>query len=484
MQISRCSAQLRITVSLIAHISLFGYGIFPSALHAADWNLSKQIGLETTFSDNLDLSASDKVSDVFFSLNPGFVLQREGRYLQADIAYSPHLTYYFSESSNNRLDHDLQANAQAELYEDRFFVDVTATAQQEFINPLQARGDTNNTTDNIQTTYSYIISPSLTSNLGRHAEVLFAVENSGVFYSQEGADSYSYGANLQLRSRQDSSRRFIWELNTETETVEYESNQNDFNSLSMTVGRELTNQLKIAMFVGYENNNYASTEETSGMQWGSVLDWNPTSRTSLQAIFGEHYYGTSSNLEFQHRKKRSAWSVSYTRELASARSQTAQQSAFSFEDSFGEPTIPNVGQTESKSLNVDNASPTSDVFLSDQFSLEYALETRRSNLSANLSYVNRDYGEIQGTESAVQLSLDWTRQLSAKTSGFTGFSWRQTDAGDTEESDTSARNEEFSVRTGLSRTLSEHLNMDFIYQFRNGDDYTENRLSLGIAADW
>ncbi|WPL17743.1 hypothetical protein Thiowin_02782 [Thiorhodovibrio winogradskyi] len=455
---------------------------FSIHIPAAEWTLSKQVSLDTSFSDNINLTDTNPASDFFTSLSPGFVLQGKGSGLTVDLAYAPRLLYYLHETSNNRIDNNLQANAEAEVFREHLFVDFTSSARQEFIDPFAARGDVENTTDNIQTTYSYAVSPLLRSNLGRNAELELRLTNTGVFYSREGSDSYSYEADFQIRSRADNPGRTLWSTQARKERVEYDSGDDDFSNFSILVGYELTRHWTIELSGGYEDNNYAASQETSGSQWGAFLSWVPTSRTSFRLGIGKHYYGTTPSFEFSHQSKRSRWTAIYSRELTTSRSDVVNNPVFQFEDPFGEPLTPNTA--DAGRLGVDNALPNARVYLSDRLSGQYVLETRRSSLSLNVDYVQREYEGDANEETAVQAALDFQHRLTAKTSGNAGVSWRQTDQDITNVSENANRDEEITVFTGLSRSLSERINVDLNYQFRNGRDYTENRVTLGLSSRW
>ncbi|MCF7977200.1 MAG: TIGR03016 family PEP-CTERM system-associated outer membrane protein [Chromatiaceae bacterium] len=477
------SHRYRITlVALFAYFSIGGSCVVSNAAFAADWNFSKQVALDTTFSDNINLSESDKESDVFASLTPGFVLQGTGRNLDVNIAYAPRLLYYLSESSNNRVDNNLQANATTRFYEDRLSVDFSASARQTFIDPFLARGDAANNTENVQTTYSYAIAPLLRTNLGRYANASLGLEQTGVFYSDQGADSYSYGANFELRSDASYFGRLLWGVLAETERIEYDESQNDFSSFSAILGYQLSRRLALGLIAGYENNSYVSANGTSGFIWGGELIWVPTPRTSLRAEFAEHYFGTSSSIEFNHRRRRSVWLATYSRELASARSQVEETPVYNFETPFGDPTIPDV--TQDQPVGVDNALPNSDVFIADRLNAQYALQMRRGVLTANARYVHRNFSGSDNDQSAVQLGVDYTHQLSGQLSGLAALNWRQTDQSSSVVATDADRNEQLTLRTGLRKNLSQHWNLDFLYQLQSGDDYTENRVTFGIAADW
>ncbi|MBK5940395.1 TIGR03016 family PEP-CTERM system-associated outer membrane protein [Halochromatium roseum] len=469
-------------VALFAYSGIVGSFAFCNVASAADWNFSKQVALDTTFSDNINLSESNKESDVFASLTPGFVLQGTGRHLDVNLAYAPRLLYYLSESTNNRVDNNLQANATTRLYEDRLSVDFSASARQTFIDPFQARGDAANNTDNVQTTYSYAIAPLLRTSLGRYANASLGLEQSGIFYSEQGTDSYSYGANFELRSDSNYFGRLLWGLLAETERIEYDEGHNEFSSFSAILGYQLSRRLAVDLFAGYENNSYASANDTRGFLWGGGFSWTPTPRTSLRAEFEEHYFGTTSSVEFRHRRRRSVWSATYSRELTSARTQVDAIPVFNFETPFGDPTIPNV--TQNQIIGVDNALPNSDVFIADRLNARYALEMRRGVLTANARYVHRDFSGSDNDQSAVQLGVDYTHQLSGKLSGLAALNWRQTDQSSSVISTDADRNEQLALRTGLRKNLSQHWNLDFSYQLQSGDDYTENRVTFGIAADW
>jgi uncharacterized protein (PEP-CTERM system associated) len=73
--------------------------------------------------------------------------------------------------------------------------------------------------------------------------------------------------------------------------------------------------------LGYEDYHYQLAGPGSrGSAWGIGFEWAPTSRTSLTALAGQRFYGDTYLLDFRHRTRLTAWSLSYNEDITTTRS--------------------------------------------------------------------------------------------------------------------------------------------------------------------
>jgi uncharacterized protein (PEP-CTERM system associated) len=485
--------------------------LFVSSTLAADWKVSKQMSTQVIYSDNLQLNntqiitTSDKKSesDFFVDVTPGLVVTGKGRRINLDFAYSPQYIRYLSNSSNDTFNHRLQANMQSELYEEHIFFDLTATAQQEVIDSLApSSGDAINPTGNTQTTYTYRIAPSYKNRFGRFVNLGINFETNGVFYSDQGGDSIGYLSQIEL-SNGSALNALIWEINAENERVEFTQNNGtentlitekpttETNDISTSLGYKFSERWQLMTRFGYEKNNYVALNENNSEHWQFSGTWTPTTRTTLQLGMGYRYFGWSPILELNHRHKHSAWTVSFSRDISSARNERLQNNVYAFKDAFGETVIPDTG--DQLVVRPNTAIPTSATFISSHFQTSYAFQMRRNTLGTTIRYTLREYEEAGQNDETFGASLFWTRKLTGLTSSHLALSWDQNkrDAGinfiqPTLIAQSTLTNEvtNFTVDAGLSRQLSAHTNLDLQYRFLDSDKYTENRVTLGLRMTW
>lgn len=454
---------------------------------AADWSVSRQLTTRGTYTDNLNLDATDATdakSGFFVDLAPGLVVTGTGRRLNLNLAYSPQLIHYLSSSDNDELNHRLQANAQSELYRDHLFLDLSATARQELIDPLgPSGGDATSPTGNLQTTYTYSISPSYKNRFGRQAVLNVSVAHDGVLYSEQGDDSPGFSSQIGLSSGP-AFGALNWGISAQNERLEFEeSAATSFGNVDGSLGYRFNGRWRIDTSAGYENNDYSSLNETSGANLQASGTWTPTRRTSFKLGIGQRYFGWTPTLDFSHRSKRSVWTASYTRDVSSARNDRRQSDVFAFEDAFGEPIVPATGDTVT--VRPGEATPTSATYVSNNFQAGYTLQTRRSTLGTSLRYVLREYEGLTQDEETAGASLFWSRRLTTLTSGNMALSWDRSERRNTADADLDAdESNNFNFNAGLSRQLSARTNLDLQYRFVDGEDYTENRITLGLRMSW
>lgn len=450
----------------------------------ADWKTSAQLALEGTYSDNLFLDKTDKVGDFFLDITPGIVITGKGNRLNLDLAYSPQYLHYLTVSSEDQLNHRLQANAQTEIYKDHLFFDASVTANQELIDSFgPSGGDATNPTGNLQTTYTYSLAPSYKNNrFGRHAELNVSFVNDGVFYSEEGDNSIAYTSQIELLSGPSLGALQLGMI-AEDEHIEYEDSPTDrFTSLMGSAGYQYNNRWRIDGLAGYEDNNYPSLTATSGTQWEIAGTWTPNARTSLKLGTGYRYFGWTPVLEFSHKRKRSVWTASYTRDITSARNARGQLNVFEFENAFGEPVVPETGDT--LNVPVGQAPPTSSTYISNNFQTGYTLQTRRSTVGASIRYELREYEGSLQDEASASTTLYWTRRLTGLTSTNVSLGWDRIERRDTLADSLVDEQNDFNLDLGLSRQLSVRTNVVLRYGFLNSDDYTENIITIGLRTNW
>lgn len=449
----------------------------------ADWTLSKQLTVQATYSDNVDLEDSGGEGDFFIELTPGIAAQAKGRRLSFDLAYSLQALKYLSTSSEDKINHRLQFDAQSELYRDHFFVDASIDVDQELIDPLgPAVVDATSTSDNLQTTSTYSISPYYVARLGRQAELTVRLEHDGVLYGETGGDSYGYRTEVELNSGS------AWQvlqfgITGELEQVEYSDGpSNRFSTIEGTIGYRLNRLWLLEVSAGYEDNDYVATNETTGAVFESSLTWTPNPRTTIMAGVVKRYFDWSPKLDLSYRRKRSVWTASYERDVSSAREDRARRRVFSFEDAFGETVTPDTGA--SPGVPVDSALPSSAVFISHRFDAAWTVQTRRSTLGVSLGYVLREYEEAAEDDGTISANIDLSRRLGRKTSGDLSLSWSQRETRNTSTDETTAERDQYSLTAGLSRQVSARASTDLQYGLRDSGDGIENRITLGLQLSW
>jgi uncharacterized protein (PEP-CTERM system associated) len=86
---------------------------------------------------------------------------------------------------------------------------------------------------------------------------------------------------------------------------------------------KLARTISLTADTGYDRYEYEPLggSDTSGKRWSAGFIWTPSTRTSLQASFGHRYFGKTGLLAFNQRTRNTVWTLDYTDEVSTTRSQ-------------------------------------------------------------------------------------------------------------------------------------------------------------------
>lgn len=444
---------------------------------AADWNGTAQLSTKGTYTDNLNLSDSDGGGDFFTEITPGVVLTGQGARLDLRLAYSLQYLSYLTSSDDDRVNHRLQASSQSEIVRERVFLDAQAAARQELIDRYDRfGGDATSPSDNLQTTVTYSITPRYVERLGRYATLTARAGIDGVLYSKEGDDSTGINSEIGLSSGS-AFNDLSLDATLSHEHVQYDDGDEDqYTSIQGTVGYRLTRKWRVAATGGYEDNDYPSRDQTNGAIYRWTVTWTPGPRTTWQMGLSKRYFGWSPTLDLSHRHKRSSWTATYTREVASARTERLRTTVFRLEED------PDTGAI--LFVPVDTSDPSSSSnFVTNRFRSGYSLQGRRSSMRLSAGYVWREYEGAREDDGSADVRITGSRQLSGKTSANVGLGWAQ-QRRDRFDDEGIEELDQMSFDAGLSRTLSPRSSVNLQYRFRDGEDYQENRITVGFSTSW
>jgi uncharacterized protein (PEP-CTERM system associated) len=292
---------------------------------AASWKITPSLNLSETYSDNVGLATSGaEKSDFITQISPGISLTGTGSHLKANINYVMQNIAYASERSKNTTNHQLSANANAELIDHFFYLDGKAGLSQQNISLFGAQPtDNTNITGNRTDVATYSLSPYLrhrfdgiaTSELRyTHDEVKASVGG----FSNSKADSALFNLNSGPAFR-----KLGWGLHYSKYTTDYSSRPSvDTETYSGNLRLVLTPKFSLIASKGQEKNNYISTSATpAGGFWTAGFAWTPSARTSLSASTGERFFGKTHALSAIHRSRNTVWSVNYSEDITSTSSQ-------------------------------------------------------------------------------------------------------------------------------------------------------------------
>lgn len=473
----------KLHIPLAWTVTALTLSLSPSS-HAADWKITPSLDLRETYTDNVRLaSPGNEKSDFITQVSPGVSVTGTGSRLKVNMSYAMQNTAHAREDSQIATSHRLNAHGNAELIEQLFFLDGKAGLSQQNIS-LFGPQTTDNTylAGNRATVANYSVSPYLRNRFGSIAtselrythdevrtrvgglsdskgdSVLFNLSSGPAFrklgwglrYNKHKTD-YSNNPSVETESYSVNLRFMITPKFGLTATKGYE--KYDYISTtgtqpeerSWTAGFSWTPSTKISIqaSTGVSENNYLSTgTKPEERFWTAGFSWTPTARTSLEASTGHRFFGKTHSLAATHRSRNTVWSVNYSEDISTTRSQfliPATISTANFLDQLWSSSIPDpvlrkqivdsfilsTGLPASLSENINYF--TNRFFLQKRLQASVALNSAKSTLLLSVFDSLRETQTAQGMDSLLfgsgNLALnDNTKQ----TGGNAVWNWRFT----------------------------------------------------------
>lgn len=469
---------------------------------ASDWKLGASVTARETYTDNVTLgTAGGSKSDWVSELTPTVTARKDGARLKVDASYSNQNLVYSQDAARNTSHHQLNAHANAELYENEIFLDTSASISQAAISPLGATGvDNTSATGNLTSVRTLTVSPYWIHRFGSTATLNARYAISEVGNSSGGlSGSTNSSTNLSLSSGS-AFGRVSWGLNFSDQTVDY-SDRSDasFTTTSASLGYLVSSRVRLTGTVGTENNSYASSSgaETGGSFWNVTGSWAPSTRTSLDLGFGHHFYGKTWNMAFKTRGSYSSWTADYSESVTTSNSQFSQSASADY----------GVNRGQQVSLTATNKFLSNQVYLSKRFATafnwkkgkhDFSLGANRliqttnidSTVSTNAILQVGNTG-ISGSDNDIFLRTNEVKQI-----GFNaGWTWDMTPlmsssvTGGVNRSSFPGLSREdttTSLQLGLNRKFSPHLtgSVSLRRQMRDSNqdaDFTENALTGSVT---
>jgi uncharacterized protein (PEP-CTERM system associated) len=421
-------------------------------------------------------------------VSPQLRLSREGGRATANINYTPTISVGFGDTNPKFLTHQLFANGRLEAVENRFFIGADARAgltgansSGEFVDAI------NFNSANAQQSYSFGITPEYRQPLNRYANFVSKNRFDWVTYSgNDGGGGSDGSVGTTLNASIISGRHFnafSWSLNaTQRRNLFDNSDQKDptRTNYSTRLGYRFGPRWAVNGSVGYEDNDIQTNRnDTNGATWDVGARWTPNPRTSVDADFGERYFGERYSANISHRSRRTRLSAGLSRDVTNRREQQLVDSFFFLADSNGDPILDQDGNPII--ANNPNLENTNEDFINTQLRGAMTITGRRTSVTITGNISNRDYEVSSRDEDSYDLTVSATRNLGSSINATLTGRTRYVDGSDDGDSD------EYDVRFSLSKNLSSRTSTALNLGYRDynsdgsGESYTEKRIGISLT---
>lgn len=477
-------------MALTAGACLLGLGSGASSVWAQQDNpytITPRLNLSTTVTDNVSLAPpGDETADMIFRVSPGISARADGNRLRGSADYTLRNSYYLRNTGRNDATHLLNARGNAELAEDFLFLDVYARRREQAFSLLDPTALDEGVGERGTEVTTLGLSPYVTQRFGRFANTTARYGYERTLYGS----GISRDFNRELYAVDvDSGTLFgqtFWSLNYDRSEIRYRQSAEQeglgdeviLETVSGTLGRQLTRTFRVFGTVGEERNQFESElDDRDGSFWEAGFGWAPTRNTSLEASYGDRFFGRTRSLNFQHRRRNTLWTATYGEQISTNQVDTE----VSLDELLGLPpgTFPEaeplvlsreeVSIFERAQASVTYTLPrsrwTMEVFHSErEFLQTTAVTTQRSQEQTGVrGRVSWD----QGPRTTYEASLRYARATFLETEGDRERLW--------------------SARLGVNHDIGEHMRASLFYRHQNrtgeGEtprEYRENAITASV----
>jgi len=290
---------------------------------AESWRVVPSIGLESTLTNNVNLSPN-RISDWVNQLTPGVRFNETSAHTQLNGAIAVPVLLYARTSENNRVVPEANIAGTLEAIDKFLFVDANASVSQQFQTPFGARSASlANATQNRYTAQSYSLSPYIKGNMPGSLSYQLRDTNT---WSDANASSIGSG-----RSYVNEINGFVtraptplgWTFEYDRSDLQFSDQQSQITEIGRLRGLDrIDPTVELSVSIGYEDNRFFLTEER-GTTYGAGVRWRPSDRTTVRANWEHRFFGSAYDVAVDHSTRLTVWSLSASRNISSYPQQLA-----------------------------------------------------------------------------------------------------------------------------------------------------------------
>ena len=452
------------------------------------YHVQASVGALETYSNNLQLSSTNRQSGGISSLNGNLSLIADGKHLNGFLVYDPSAMFYSSGGGNQWLN-ALSSQGTYEAFDQRFFLDEAASVTHQSISAFSTQSAVLGTTNsNLTEVATLRVTPRVVTRVG--SDMVFNAQvTEGVTRSKGtslGDQNYTNYTVSLADSHKDA--KAGWSVNYAEDRTEYTRNSGATQQAERLYAALMFRpdpDVSLAARAGKERDNYLTVNPETSNTYGFDANWTPSPRTQVTSSWDSHEYGNSYELKAQYRMQRSIFSLSDSRAVnVNGTTQTSlQQTYFSLFYALYANSVPDPAQrtnfvnTLLASMGLNPNAPAVGGFLaggltmSHQVTAAYTLQGKRdtftgmvfSNTTSTLAPAGIESGDLSVSSFVRQrgVNLNLTHQMSAQTSAVINALYQHADGStadlsNTLKSLTASLSTKLGVRTdasvGLRRT--------------------------------
>ncbi|WP_029000188.1 TIGR03016 family PEP-CTERM system-associated outer membrane protein [Azohydromonas australica] len=279
--------------------------------------LELRMSVMQTFTNNVDLSDTDKRADAITRLSPGLRwVSRAGR-VRGFVDYSLNTLTYLRDNSTD-LRNALASNATAELLERHAYLDAQAVISQQSINPLDAQSTDDQVGRRNRTEVRTLnLTPRVQGRLGDVAQWDASLGYQTSHSTSANAPSFSSTTTQARLGNGEALTALRWSLQASHIARSFSSGRSTAqDTVRGVLDYRINPELSTGVIAGWESTDIASSTKQNRTNYGLRLNWVPSERARLNAEVERRFFGNAHNVSFFYRLPRAVLSYTDVRSLS------------------------------------------------------------------------------------------------------------------------------------------------------------------------
>lgn len=454
---------------------------------SAEFRLEPYINAQEVFSDNINLDDNDKESDFVTVLQPGLYATHTGSRLKARFNYALEQIIYADDTSSDQTIHNLRTDALAELWSDHLFLDFSVNNGQQNVDSTTSIG-----ADNISNTagrediFFYRVNPFWKQKISDIAKLTI-----GHTYDEILSDIGDSNSNFSYLNITNGSRltRLLFSFEANNRFVDVDgADEVRFTKIKNRFIYPVTRTFSATATIGYDDDDFNSTSDTSGELWNVGFIWRPSQRTNVDVSVGESYFGSDFNVEAAYAYGRTELRLTFDRAQETTRDFLTEtpteilyeRGASGLLNEKGE-IIDDRSFVSPSILDATSIDQTGGITLTSALRAVAVYTLNRNIFQLGLFY---DENEFQQTAEQIEtfgVDVNWNRRISRTLESNLNLVYQNRNL------ETGIETNDYIVDLNLVKNLAPQLNLIFGYShtiFESDNaaitEFSENRAFIGI----
>ncbi len=482
--------------------------LFAVPVKAAEWEKKAALRVGSIYTDNVCLTPDEKIDKWIATATPSGALYRRGGRSELDLRFSLAFNTLAESSldcpdgrqgrggvSNISPAPRLTLLSQTEVVQDWFYFDAQGFAGQNLVNAFApGGGDEINASGNINTTYSYSLSPYLYRRINERYDVLlrytfdqrlntsdFVRDSIGHRVQFDAGlaperNAFSYGVTADYYEVTYAEFRGRPEVNTK------------ISSVRLRGAYQIDRKWALYGTVGVDKNDFLSSfDNIDDTAWDAGVVWTPNTRVRIEAGTGQRFFGSTPRASVSYRHKRSDLQFEYKRELTYTRN-------LRVDNQIPGGNLPDFGG-EDPGFSGTPTTLSAQPIVTEGYALRYTLHGVRNTLGASASRSDQSRAVDGRNSDFTNYRVFWRYRLSGKSNLTARVSYAERDGqtlqlGDDDLLGPVRASNTWMYYLGLDRKTGRRSRIIASYQYRDRqseqelDSYQENRFTIAWQYDF